>query len=109
MLGPGMSVDKFRAALGPKINGAQVLHNALQGHDLDFFVVTSSISATIGQPGQSNYGAANSFLDNFAWQRNLKGLPATSLVLPMVLGVGVVAENNSLEEKITRRGMHRRA
>lgn len=106
MLGPNMTIDKFKAALVPKVDGAQALHTALQGHDLDFFVMTSSISATVGQPGQSNYAAANSFLDNLAWQRNLAGLPATSLVLPMVLGVGVVAENSLLEDKISRRGMY---
>ena len=106
MLGPKMTTDKFKAALTPKVDGVQALHHALQGHELDFFVMTSSISATVGQPGQSNYAAANSFLDNFAWQRNLMGLPATSLVLPMVLGVGVVAENDFLEDKISRRGMY---
>lgn len=106
MLGPNMTIEKFKAALIPKVDGAQALHNALKGYELDFFVMTSSISATIGQPGQSNYAAANSFLDNLAWQRNLMGLPATSLVLPMVLGVGVVAENDFLEDKITRMGMY---
>ena len=106
MLGPNMTFDKFKAALVPKVDGAQALHNVLKDHDLDFFVMTSSISATVGQPGQSNYAAANSFLDNLAWQRNKAGLPATSLALPMVLGVGVVAENDFLEEKITRRGMY---
>jgi hypothetical protein len=106
MLGPKMTLEKFKAALAPKVDGAQALHHALKDHDLDFFVMTSSISATVGQPGQSNYAAANSFLDNLAWQRNLMGLPATSLVLPMVLGVGVVAESDTLEDKITRRGMY---
>lgn len=106
MLGPRMTPEKFQRALTPKVRGAQTLHNCLSSHDLDFFVMTSSISATIGQPGQSNYAAANSFLDNLAYQRQLAGLPGTSLVLPMVLGVGVVAENDFLEDKIGRRGLY---
>ena len=106
MLGPNMTVDKFRKVLAPKVDGALALHNALKSHKLDFFVMTSSISAIVGQPGQCNYAAANSFLDGLAWQRNLEGLPASSLVLPMVLGVGVVAENEHLENKITRSGMY---
>ncbi|KAJ5214140.1 hypothetical protein N7449_001309 [Penicillium cf. viridicatum] len=60
----------------------------------------------VGQPSQSNYAAANNFLDNLACQRNHMGLAATSVALPMVLGVGVVAENDALEDKITRRGMY---
>ena len=106
MLGPKMTPEKFQRALTPKVRASQTLHNCLSSHDLDFFVMTSSISATIGQPGQSNYAAANSFLDNLAYQRQLAGLPGTSLVLPMVLGVGVVAENDFLEGKIARRGLY---
>lgn len=106
MLGPKMTPEKFQRALTPKVRGAQTLHTSLSSHDLDFFVMTSSISATIGQPGQSNYAAANSFLDNLAHQRQLAGLPGTSLVLPMVLGVGVVAEHDFLEDKIARRGLY---
>lgn len=58
--------------------------------DLDFFVMTSSMSALLGNTGQSNYSAANSVLDALALQRSRHYLAATSLVLPMVLGVGVV-------------------
>ena len=73
----------------PKFRGAKTLHTCLTSHDLNFLVMTSSISATIGQPGQSNYAAANSFLDNLAYQRQLAGLLGVSRVLPMVLGIGV--------------------
>lgn len=105
-----MSAEQLVDVLGPKIYGAQVLSQVLdetkqEGH-LDFFVMTSSISATVGQPGQSNYSAANQFLEYLAWQRNCKGLVATALALPMVLGVGVVADNPELEGQITRRGMY---
>lgn len=101
-----MTHEKFTAAIVPKVKGAQALHKALSGHELDFFVMTSSISATLGNPGQSNYSAANSFLDALAWHRTLNGVPAISLVLPMVLDVGVVAETENLEDEITRKGMY---
>lgn len=101
-----MTLSKFTASLRPKVEGALALHDVLSNSALDFFVMTSSISATVGQPGQANYAAANSVLDNIALQRNLAGQPATSLILPMVLGVGVVAENDSLEDKIAHRGMY---
>lgn len=106
MFGHTMTFDMFKAAIAPKVKGAQALHNSLHGHNLDFFVMTSSISATMGNPGQTNYSAANSYLDHLAWYRNLNGLPATSLILPMVLDVGVVAENETIETKITRKGWY---
>src|ERR1700734_653875 len=104
MFGHTMTVDMFNAAIAPKVKGAQALHQALQNHPLDFFIMTSSVFGTIGNPGQANYSAANSYLDTLAWHRQLKGLPATSLVLPMILDVGVVAETEGLEAKITRKG-----
>lgn len=101
-----MNYEQFEAAIRPKVAGAQTLHKAFQGDDLDFFVMTSSISATMGNPGQANYSAANSYLDALAWSRNLQGLPGTSLILPMILGVGVVAENTAIEEALNRKAMY---
>ena len=66
-----MSAADFRAAIIPKVQGGQSLDRAFQGLNLDFFVMTSSISATLGDPGQCDYSAANSFLDSLAQQRNL--------------------------------------
>jgi len=106
MFGHTMSLEMFNAALTPKVKGAQALHSALQGHDLDFFIMTSSISGTLGNPGQTNYSAANTYLDTLASHRVSKGLPATSIILPMILDVGVVAESDTLESKITRKGWY---
>ncbi|KAL8902624.1 MAG: hypothetical protein Q9207_004524 [Kuettlingeria erythrocarpa] len=101
-----MTFDQWSACVAPKVQGAWSLHKALEDAPLDFFVMTSSISAVLGNPGQSNYCAANGFLDALAWHRNLKGLPATSLALPMVLDVGVVAENEGIEDSLSRKGMY---
>ncbi|KAF4176549.1 hypothetical protein CNMCM8927_000723 [Aspergillus lentulus] len=101
-----MDCRSFQAAVDPKVLGAVSLTKALQGVDLDFFVMTSSISATLGNPGQSNYSAANSFLDTLAWQHRLNHRPGVSLVLPMVLDVGVVAENAAIETSLLRKGMY---
>ncbi|CAJ2505535.1 Uu.00g129290.m01.CDS01 [Anthostomella pinea] len=107
-----MPFANWKASVEPKILGATNLHAVLANTPLDFFVVTSSVSGILGTPGQGNYAAANSFLDSLARHRNRvggsnkQGVVATSLVLPMVLGVGVVAENASLEDALTRKGMY---
>ncbi len=101
-----MSAADFEAAIVPKVKGAQSLDKAFEGIDLDFFVMTSSISATLGNPGQCNYSAANSFLDSLARQRNLRHQAGTSLVLPMILDVGVVSENENIEISLSRKGMY---
>lgn len=39
------------AANGPKVTGAWNLHEALQGQDIDFFVMASSLVTVVEQPG----------------------------------------------------------
>ncbi|KAI0104289.1 hypothetical protein GGR51DRAFT_522250 [Nemania sp. FL0031] len=103
-----MTHQSFVDCVEPKAHGALSLHRALEsaGIDPDFFVMTSSISALLGNTGQANYSAANSALDALARQRRAAGLAATSLVLPMVLDVGVVADNDSIEASLVRKGLY---
>ena len=96
----------FADTVNAKAKGALCLHKAVENLDLDFFVMTSSISALLGNTGQSNYAAANSVLDSLALQRKKSHQPATSLVLPMVLDVGVVAENEAIETSLARKGLY---
>ena len=65
--------------LRPKMVGGWILHRLLREAPLDFFVVFSSAGSLIGQPGQGNYAAANSFLDALAHHRKAQGLPALSI------------------------------
>ena len=62
-----------RAVLAPKVNGTLALDRAVGDAALDFFVVYSSTSATLGPAGQVDYVAANAFLNAFATSRNAAG------------------------------------
>lgn len=82
------------------------LDQAFAGIDIDFFVFTSFTSGILGTLGQANYAAGNSFLDNLARNRVARGQRAVSLVLHMVQGVGVVAENPEIESALRRKGIY---
>ncbi|KAI4268067.1 MAG: hypothetical protein LQ337_008059 [Flavoplaca oasis] len=101
-----MSYENWVTSTQPKVQGSINLHEALKDTPLDWFIMTSSTSGTLGTPGQANYSAANSFMDSLARHRVANGLPAASLILPMVLGVGVVAENPAIEEALKRKGIY---
>jgi polyketide synthase 2/polyketide synthase 5 len=63
----------------PKVTGAWRLHQATAGHELDWFVLYSSMASLLGNPGQGAYAAANSWLDTFAAWRAGRGLPALAV------------------------------
>ncbi|MCW3845354.1 type I polyketide synthase, partial [Micromonospora yasonensis] len=65
--------------LDPKVNAAWHLHQLTRHHRLTHFLLYSSITATLGTPGQANYAAANTFQNALAEHRHHDGLPATSL------------------------------
>ena len=90
-----MTYDDWKETITPKIQGSWNLHKVLP-KDLDFFILLSSISGVIGNPGQANYAAGNTYQDGLAFYRRSQGLCATAIDLGVVKGVGHVEEN---EEK----------
>lgn len=101
-----MTYNNWKTSIAPKVLAAINLTQALSDTDLDFLVFTSSTSGILGTPGQANYAAGNSFLDHLARQCVAKGQRASSLVLPMVQSVGVVAENPEIEAALRRKGIY---
>jgi NADPH:quinone reductase-like Zn-dependent oxidoreductase/acyl carrier protein len=73
------SVERFRTTLAPKAFGACHLDRLTKDDELDFFIVSSSVSSLFGSPGQSNYATANALLDGLVAQRRAQGLPATGI------------------------------
>ncbi len=73
------SRERFRRTLAPKAYGAWHLDRLTKDDDLDFFIVSSSVSSLFGSPGQANYATANAVLDGLVAQRRAKGLPATGI------------------------------
>jgi amino acid adenylation domain-containing protein len=75
------SLDGERLAhvMTPKVDAAINLHELTEHLGLSQFIMFSSAVGTLGGPGQSNYAAANAFLDALAHHRSAQGLAATSL------------------------------
>ena len=73
------SQQRFRATLAPKAFGARYLDRLTRNDDLDFFIVSSSVSSLLGSPGQANYSTANALLDGLVAERKAQGLPATGV------------------------------
>ncbi|KAH9630197.1 hypothetical protein HF086_010703 [Spodoptera exigua] len=60
--------------------------------ELEYFVVFSSVSCGRGNPGQSNYGLANSAMERIMEQRQADGLPGLAVQWGAIGEVGLIVE-----------------
>src|SRR5579871_4459747 len=93
-----MTYHQYQLAIGPKVRGSWGLQ-AFLDKDLDFFVMLSSITSMVGNRGQANYAAVNSYLDALARQLVSRGVKAVSINLGTIKSVGYVAENYERVQK----------
>ena len=102
-----MTHAAWHKAIQPKFQGTWNIHNALEGREdrLDFFLLTSSVSGSVGTATESNYYAANAFLDAFARYRRNQGKKACSIGLDMISEVGYLHENPDIEGLLLRKGI----
>lgn len=102
-----MTLDDYHTAIHAKVQGTWNLHRAsqeLHKQPLDFFTMLASTSGIVGNKGQANYAAANTFLDAFASYRQRLGLRGNTVDLGLIEDVGYVAEQDSnLEVRFDKR------
>ena len=101
------SLDQWQSTIAPKIRGTWNLHHAIDGKEaqLDFFLLTSSTTGSIGFPTENSYSVANSFLDYFAAYRRSKGLKATAVALGPISDAGYLHEHGGVDDFFFRAGI----
>ena len=108
-----LSKEKLFGVLRPKIAGAENLDRLTRAMALDYFVLFSSASTTLGSPGQGAYVAANGYLEGLARQRCEAGLPALAVAWGVIDDVGVLARRaatrDAVAQKMGVQGMTARA
>lgn len=65
------TIKDAHAVLDAKIYGTKYLDEVLGAQKLDFIVLYSSIASALGNLGQVDYCYGNSYMDHFAWNRNI--------------------------------------
>ena len=73
--------EKFKNVIKPKIQGTVFLSELVKQNKPDFFVMTSALTAIIPSSGQSDYTAANSFMDAYSNELNNLGIRTVSINL----------------------------
>ena len=65
------TADDLNTVFAAKVLGTINLDRATQKDPLDFFVLLSSATAVVGNPGQCDYAYGNAFMDAFAAHRDV--------------------------------------
>jgi NADPH:quinone reductase-like Zn-dependent oxidoreductase/acyl carrier protein len=101
-----VSADQLERVFRPKLIGAWNLHKATLQDPLEIFVMYSSSSAVVGNPGQGAYVAANLYLDSLAFHRHALGLPALSVGWGAIKDAGFLTRHEGVAGMLrTRTGL----
>ncbi len=98
-----LDAARFHSVLAPKAQGAWNLHQLTLDLPLDFFILYSSATTFIGNPGQANYVAANQFLESLAALRRADGLAATCASWGAIGDVGYLTRHAAVKEGLQAR------
>ncbi|MCR5730422.1 MAG: SDR family NAD(P)-dependent oxidoreductase, partial [Ruminococcus sp.] len=100
-----MTWENFQFVLEPKTKGIRNIVNAAGKDKLDFVIMLSSVASVFGNYGQSNYSAANNFLNGYAAQLNAEGVNAYPVCWGPWQGGGMASGNQSIDENLSRMGI----
>ncbi|KAG9238586.1 hypothetical protein BJ875DRAFT_415989 [Amylocarpus encephaloides] len=98
-----MTYDQWITTIKPRVQGTWNLHSLLP-KGMDFFVLLSSLTGIMGNGGQANYAAGNTYMDALAHSRIATGEKAVSLDLGWIQDQGIVAENEQLQKVLESAG-----
>ncbi len=98
-----IEAKKLHAVLSAKVKGAEILDRGTRTLDLDYFLLYSSATTLIGNPGQGAYVAANAFLEGLARRRRKEGLPGFAVAWGAIEDVGVLTRSASSTTNILAR------
>eukprot|EP00903_Cladosiphon_okamuranus_P001507 g1505.t1 len=102
-----MDHDGLTKVLAPKVRGAELLDRLTSDDPLDHFVLYSSATTLVGNPGQANYVAANGYLEGLARKRRLEGRPGLAVAWGAISDAGYLARNEDVNEMLSRKlGRH---
>ncbi|KAM4906323.1 phthioceranic/hydroxyphthioceranic acid synthase-like [Sylvia borin] len=99
-----LKLADFHKVLSPKVAGTLNLHWATRGQELDYFVCYSSVTSFLGNATQTNYAAANSFLDVFCLYRRNCGLSGQAINWG-ALNLGILLNQNHIQSILESKGI----
>lgn len=95
----------YEAVLSAKVFGLANIYNALDKENLEFFIMLSSITSIIGNMGQSNYAAANYFMNKVAEQMQKDNIRAYAMCWGPWQAGGMAVGNDAIDQNMEMMGL----
>ncbi len=100
---PMLDASRFAAVLAPKWTGAEALDRLTRGDPIELFLLFSSVTTLLGNPGQASYVAANAALEAIAERRHAAGLPALAVGWGPIGDAGTLTRSHEVSQALARR------
>ncbi|OLP53198.1 beta-ketoacyl synthase [Rhizobium rhizosphaerae] len=98
-----LDAKRNKPVIDVKAKGAAVLDRLTREDRLESFLMFSSATTLVGNPGQGNYVAANGFLEGLARRRRAEGLPALAVGFGAIADAGYLTQNAEVNEILSKR------
>lgn len=95
----------YEAVLSAKVFGLTNIYNALDKSQIDFFVMLSSITSIIGNMGQSNYAAANYYMNKLAEQMQKENINAYAMCWGPWQAGGMAVGSSAIDQNLDMMGL----
>ncbi|AYD00547.1 type I polyketide synthase [Neorhizobium sp. NCHU2750] len=98
-----LTEERNRPVVDVKVRGAELLDSLTREDELELFLMFSSATTMLGNPGQANYVIANGYLEGLARVRRAAGLPALAVGFGAIADTGFLARNAEVNEILSKR------
>lgn len=98
-----LTPERNRPVLEVKIRGAENLDRLTRDDKLELFLLFSSATTMLGNPGQANYVIANGYLEGLARARRAAGKPALAVGFGAIADKGFLARNSEINDLLSKR------
>ncbi|MFK0163914.1 beta-ketoacyl synthase N-terminal-like domain-containing protein [Rhizobium sp. NPDC090279] len=98
-----LTPERNRPVLEVKIRGAEILDRLTRDDRLELFLLFSSATTMLGNPGQANYVLANGYLEGLARARRAAGKPALAVGFGAIADKGFLARNGEVNDLLAKR------
>lgn len=98
-----LTPERNRPVVDVKVRGAELLDRLTEKDQLELFLLFSSATTMIGNPGQANYVMANGYLEGLARRRRAVGRPGLAIGFGAIADTGFLARNTEVNELLSKR------